>query len=191
MRPGRDADHSIPSNAETKNACSYTSTPPYVFVASCLIQLRMSSRTSTSFSKGTLPHLTPFPSANNRSLTFSSYITLSFTQFYYLPDRWGWQEKGPTENLELGAPRTLFTRISAFEMQVHSLNTKIHNNTFRWDSASLIIRWPVWVSSFITAQFPWSFENEETLPKVHKMKYRCSLLVHVIRTRIALLNCRR
>jgi len=92
MRPGRDADHSIPSNAETKNACSYTSTPPYVFVASCLIQLRMSSRTSTSFSKGTLPHLTPFPSANNRSLTFSSYITLSFTQFYYLPDRWGWQD---------------------------------------------------------------------------------------------------
>jgi hypothetical protein len=27
-RPGREADHSPPSSAEVKNACSYTSTPP-------------------------------------------------------------------------------------------------------------------------------------------------------------------
>jgi hypothetical protein len=27
-RPGREADHSPPSNAEVKNAWSYTSTPP-------------------------------------------------------------------------------------------------------------------------------------------------------------------
>jgi hypothetical protein len=32
-RPGREADHSPPSSAEVKNACSYTSTPPYVFMA--------------------------------------------------------------------------------------------------------------------------------------------------------------
>jgi len=28
MRPGREADHSLPSSAEVKNAWSYTSTPP-------------------------------------------------------------------------------------------------------------------------------------------------------------------
>jgi hypothetical protein len=27
-RPGREVDHSPPSSAEVKNACSYTSTPP-------------------------------------------------------------------------------------------------------------------------------------------------------------------
>jgi hypothetical protein len=27
---GRDADHSLPSSTEVKNAWSYTSTPPYV-----------------------------------------------------------------------------------------------------------------------------------------------------------------
>jgi hypothetical protein len=27
-RPGREADHSLPSNADVKNAWSYTSTPP-------------------------------------------------------------------------------------------------------------------------------------------------------------------
>jgi hypothetical protein len=27
-RPGREADHSLPSSAEVKNAWSYTSTPP-------------------------------------------------------------------------------------------------------------------------------------------------------------------
>jgi hypothetical protein len=27
-RPGREADHSLPSSAEIKNAWSYTSTPP-------------------------------------------------------------------------------------------------------------------------------------------------------------------
>jgi hypothetical protein len=35
---GREADHSPLSNAEVKNARSYTSTPPYVFVAWCLIK---------------------------------------------------------------------------------------------------------------------------------------------------------
>jgi len=32
-RPGREADHSPPSSAEFKNAWSYTSTLPYVFMA--------------------------------------------------------------------------------------------------------------------------------------------------------------
>jgi len=27
-RPGREAEHSHPSSAEVKNACSYTATPP-------------------------------------------------------------------------------------------------------------------------------------------------------------------
>jgi hypothetical protein len=34
-RPGREADHSPPSSAEAKNAWSYTSTPPYAFMAWC------------------------------------------------------------------------------------------------------------------------------------------------------------
>jgi hypothetical protein len=38
-RLGREADHSSPSSAEVKNRCSYTSTPPYVFVMRCLIKV--------------------------------------------------------------------------------------------------------------------------------------------------------
>jgi hypothetical protein len=37
-RPWREADHSPPSNAEVKNAWSYTSTPQYVFMAWCLVK---------------------------------------------------------------------------------------------------------------------------------------------------------
>jgi hypothetical protein len=37
-RPGREADHSPPCSAELKNAWSYTSTPPYVSTAWCLIK---------------------------------------------------------------------------------------------------------------------------------------------------------
>jgi len=33
--PGGETDHSPPSNAEVKNAWSYTSNPPYVFMAWC------------------------------------------------------------------------------------------------------------------------------------------------------------
>jgi hypothetical protein len=40
-RPRREVDHSSPSNAEVKNAWSYTFTPPYVFTACCLIKHRM------------------------------------------------------------------------------------------------------------------------------------------------------
>jgi hypothetical protein len=32
-RPGREADHSPPTNAEVKKTRVYTSTPPYVFMA--------------------------------------------------------------------------------------------------------------------------------------------------------------
>jgi hypothetical protein len=32
-RPGREADHSSPSNAEVKNSWSYISTPQYAFMA--------------------------------------------------------------------------------------------------------------------------------------------------------------
>jgi hypothetical protein len=39
-RPGREADHSFPSTAEVKNAWSYTSTLPYVFMAWCLVKHR-------------------------------------------------------------------------------------------------------------------------------------------------------
>jgi hypothetical protein len=35
-RPGREADHSLLSTAEVKNARRYTSTPPYVRMAWCL-----------------------------------------------------------------------------------------------------------------------------------------------------------
>jgi hypothetical protein len=37
-RQEREADHSPPSSAEVKNAWSYTSTPPYVFMTWCLIK---------------------------------------------------------------------------------------------------------------------------------------------------------
>jgi hypothetical protein len=37
-RPRREADHSPPSSTEVKNAWSYTSNPPYVFMAWCLVK---------------------------------------------------------------------------------------------------------------------------------------------------------
>jgi hypothetical protein len=37
-RPGREADHSPPSNAEVKNPWNYTSIPPYVYMAWYLIK---------------------------------------------------------------------------------------------------------------------------------------------------------
>jgi hypothetical protein len=39
-RPGREADRSPPSSAEVKKLWSYTSTPPYVLIAWCLIKDR-------------------------------------------------------------------------------------------------------------------------------------------------------
>jgi hypothetical protein len=36
-RQGREADHSSPTSAEIKKMWIYTSTPPYVFMAQCLI----------------------------------------------------------------------------------------------------------------------------------------------------------
>jgi hypothetical protein len=36
-RPGREADHSAPTTAEVKKIWIYTSTPPYAFMALCLI----------------------------------------------------------------------------------------------------------------------------------------------------------
>jgi hypothetical protein len=36
--PGREAVHSSPPSADVKNACSYTSTAAYVFIAWCLIK---------------------------------------------------------------------------------------------------------------------------------------------------------
>jgi hypothetical protein len=38
--PGREVDHSPPSNAEVKKVWSYTSTPQYVFMAWCLVKHR-------------------------------------------------------------------------------------------------------------------------------------------------------
>jgi hypothetical protein len=39
-RPEREADHSPQSSAEVKNTWSYISTPPYVFMAWCLVKHR-------------------------------------------------------------------------------------------------------------------------------------------------------
>jgi hypothetical protein len=39
-RPGREADHSLPSSAEIKNAWSYISTLPYIHMAWCLVKYR-------------------------------------------------------------------------------------------------------------------------------------------------------
>jgi hypothetical protein len=38
-RPGREADQSLPTSAEIKNPWIYTSTPLYVFMALCLVNL--------------------------------------------------------------------------------------------------------------------------------------------------------
>jgi len=38
--PGHEVDDSLPSSAEVKNVWSYTSTPPYVFTAWCLVKHR-------------------------------------------------------------------------------------------------------------------------------------------------------
>jgi hypothetical protein len=38
---GNEADHSPPSSAKVKNAWSYTSTPPYIFMAWCLVKYRI------------------------------------------------------------------------------------------------------------------------------------------------------
>jgi hypothetical protein len=39
-RPGRGADHSTPTSADGKKTWIYTSTPPVVFVAQCLVKHR-------------------------------------------------------------------------------------------------------------------------------------------------------
>jgi hypothetical protein len=39
--PGDEANHSPPSKAEVRNEWSYNSTPPYVFMAWCLIKQRI------------------------------------------------------------------------------------------------------------------------------------------------------
>jgi hypothetical protein len=39
-RPGREADHSPPTSAESKNAWMYTSIPRYFFMAWCLVKHR-------------------------------------------------------------------------------------------------------------------------------------------------------
>jgi hypothetical protein len=39
-RPGREADHSLPSSAAIKNTWSCTSTPPYIYMAWCLVYHR-------------------------------------------------------------------------------------------------------------------------------------------------------
>jgi hypothetical protein len=36
-RPGSEADHSPPTGAQAKKTWTYTSTPPYVFMALCLV----------------------------------------------------------------------------------------------------------------------------------------------------------
>jgi hypothetical protein len=36
-RPGREADHSPPTSVQVKKTWTYTSTPPYVFMAWCLV----------------------------------------------------------------------------------------------------------------------------------------------------------
>jgi hypothetical protein len=38
MQPRHEADHSLPFHAKVKNAQSYTSTSPYVFMAWCLLK---------------------------------------------------------------------------------------------------------------------------------------------------------
>jgi len=40
MRPGREADHPLPSSVEVKNMWSYTPLSQYVFIACCLVKHR-------------------------------------------------------------------------------------------------------------------------------------------------------
>jgi hypothetical protein len=48
-RPGREADHSPPASAKVKKTWIYTSTPPYVFMAYCLISLAQNNFTLFTF----------------------------------------------------------------------------------------------------------------------------------------------
>jgi hypothetical protein len=55
-RPGREADHSPPSCAEVENAWSYTSIPPYVFMAWCLVKHRNNFTFTFYLSQIALPY---------------------------------------------------------------------------------------------------------------------------------------
>jgi hypothetical protein len=54
--PGREADHSFPSSADVKNAWSYISTLPHVFMGWCLAKYRIRiEKTDLVKHKNTLP----------------------------------------------------------------------------------------------------------------------------------------
>jgi hypothetical protein len=96
-RPEHEADHSCQYNAEVKNAWNYTSTPPYVFMARCLIKQRDNFTCSIanissflpvfSFSLFTLA-LYLFIYLYTCLLSFSLFLTLPFLNLAYgLDDR--------------------------------------------------------------------------------------------------------
>jgi hypothetical protein len=61
-RPGREGHHLPPSSVEVKNAWSYTSSPPYVFMAWCLVKQGMSCRRGAWLTTGSaLPATLPYP----------------------------------------------------------------------------------------------------------------------------------
>jgi len=81
-RPGRESDHSSPFIAEVRNAWSYTSAPPYVYMAWCLIRQSMSVWRSTSLStKGN------FFVLQHEIQLFGVKLLWRFSQFHDLQNR--------------------------------------------------------------------------------------------------------
>jgi hypothetical protein len=101
-RPGREADHSLPSTAEVRNAWSYNSSPPYVFMAwnsvkhrekLLLIYITLFSLCS-EYKFGTLPLRQPalwdyvhFTINNTRNVKVK--LSLSLTKHYAMNSYWG------------------------------------------------------------------------------------------------------
>jgi hypothetical protein len=69
-RPGSEANHSPPCNAEVRNACSYTSTPQYAFMAWYLIKQIISLRCTGQL------YLSNVPSDRQKITAFCRILTV-------------------------------------------------------------------------------------------------------------------
>jgi hypothetical protein len=73
--PGRESDHSPPSIAEFKNVWSYTSTPPYVFMAWYLVKQRENFTITFVSTKMGGVHIRDTPKINPCTLTLLIAVT--------------------------------------------------------------------------------------------------------------------
>jgi hypothetical protein len=78
--PGREADHSPPSSAEVKNAWSYTSTSPFVFIAWCLVKYR----DNFTFNSPRLERKRPFVKSEGGGHMFSSEVIIAYLMITFI-----------------------------------------------------------------------------------------------------------